>query len=106
MDYKQQFSVDTGDPLNGTLEQNALLFHIYNKSAALQEWTEFAKKLWGYKPYSLRFISLTSPCSPNRNTTFLQNWPNWGHIMELILATSIVMVYQLVVCTSIQRCYI
>ena len=29
-------------------------------------------------------VSMTSPCSFNHSTTFLQNWPNWGHILELI----------------------
>jgi len=66
MDYKQQFSVDTGDPLNGTLEQKALFFHIYNKSAALQEWTEFAKNLWGEQTlfFAFHFVDISMFTQP------------------------------------------
>jgi len=38
------------------------------------------KNFGGDKPC---FISITSPCLLNRST-FLQNWPNSSHIMELM----------------------
>jgi len=51
-------------------------------SREIQAGTVFAKKLWGGTNLVV-CISMTSPCSPNRSTTFLQKWPNWGHIIGL-----------------------
>jgi len=52
------------------------------------------------------YLSMTSPCSLNRGTTFYKIAEIGGTLWNWHLATPIVVVYQLVVYTSIQWCYI